>query len=65
MIIENNNKKIKITKKLIKESEVNVKINREYLESQIIDFSLIRTLKGDKRMLDKAFKDTKLEYQNG
>lgn len=65
MIIENNDKKIKITKKLIKETKDNVAINREYLQNDFIDFSVIRTLQGDKRMLEKAFQDTKLEYQNG
>lgn len=51
-----------MTKKQIKKE---LKIQKENLQKMEINFSMIGQLKGNKKLLDRAFKETKNELLNG
>jgi hypothetical protein len=49
---------------IVKNYKSNLFIMREQFKNQVIDFSLISKLKGDKEILEKSFQNQKAESLN-
>jgi hypothetical protein len=49
---------------IVKNYKNNLFIMREQFKNQVIDFSLISKLKGDKEILEKSFQNQKAESLN-